>query len=359
MRRGTLAFAALSAGIIVGGVSVSIAAIPDSNTGVISACLTTRNGSIRVIDHQAGRRCSAGEVLLTWNQKGQPGAIGAQGATGPQGIQGPAGPAGATGPQGPAGTNGTNGTDGTDGAQGPQGPAGSDGLQGPEGPIGPEGPVGPQGPPGQQGPSGVTTNCLSYPHADVDWHDCDLHGANLSGQNLAGADLSGANLTNANLTDANLRGADLSSANLTGATLTGADRTGVVWSSTICPDGSNSTTTPECAAIEIVSESFSSNPIYLSSQPYVYWTVTLHDPRSQLPEMIGARLCPPNSVNLDTPYCTGAALYRSGDTSTATYTGLFIISAGAPTGQWIPFYFWPVGQAATTVGRGNATVAVL
>ena len=332
MRRGTLAFAALSAGIIVGGVSVSIAAIPDSNTGVISACLTTRNGSIRVIDHQAGRRCSAGEVLLTWNQKGQPGAIGAQGATGPQGIQGPAGPAGATGPQGPAGTNGTNGTDG---AQGPQGP------------------------PGQQGPSGVTTNCLGYPHADVDWHGCDLHGANLSAQNLAGADLSGANLTNANLTNANLRGADLSGANLTGATLTGADRTGVVWSSTICPDGSSSTTTPECAAIEIVSESFSSNPISLSSQPYVYWTVTLHDPRSQLPEMIGARLCPPNSVNLDTPYCTGAALYRSGDTSTATYTGLFIISAGAPTGQWIPFYFWPVGQAATTVGRGNATVTVL
>ena len=205
----------------------------------------------------------------------------------------------------------------------------------------------------------MTTNCLGYPHAAVDWSGCDLHGANLSGQNLSGANLTGANLSGTNLTNANLSGANLTDADLTGATLTGAARTGTIWSNTTCPDGSNSAVTPDCAGVEIVSESFSTNPIYLASQPYAYWTVTLHDPKGQLPEMIGARLCPPNSVSLDTPYCTGAAMYRSGDTSTGTYTGLFIVSAGAPTGDWIPFYFWPVGQEATTVGRGNATVTVL
>jgi len=49
----------------MGGASVGIAAIPDSSSGVISACLTTRTGVIRVIDHQAGARCSRGETLLT------------------------------------------------------------------------------------------------------------------------------------------------------------------------------------------------------------------------------------------------------------------------------------------------------
>lgn len=358
MRRGTLAFAALSAGVVLGGVSVGIAAIPDSNTGVISACLTTRNGTIRIIDFQAGRRCTNGEVLLTWNQKGQPGATGAVGPAGATGAQGPAGAPGAQGPAGAPGIQGPAGANGADGAQGPAGPAGPAGADGAPGPAGAQGPAGPQGPIGQQGPPGVTTNCLGYPHADVDWNGCDLHGANLTGQNLSGANLTGADLSGANLTNANLSGADFTGADLTGATLTGANRVGAIWSNTTCPSGSNSTVTPDCAVVEVVSESFSPASISLAS-PYVYWTVTLHDPRGQLPDMIGARLCPPNSTNLDTPYCTGAAMYRSGDTSNGTYTGLFIISAGAPTGNWIPFFFWPVGQEATTVGRGNATVTVL
>lgn len=129
MRRGTLAFAALSAGVVLGGVSVGIAAIPDSSTGLISACMTTRTGSIRVIDYQAGRRCVSGEVLLTWNQKGQPGAPGAagqQGPTGPSGVMGPQGPAGPTGPAGPAGPSGPAGAPGEPGPMGPQGPAGVD-----------------------------------------------------------------------------------------------------------------------------------------------------------------------------------------------------------------------------------------
>jgi len=50
----------------------------------------------------------------------------------------------------------------------------------------------------------------------------------------------GADLVSAALAGADLAGADLTDANLGGADLTGADLAGVVWSDTLCPDGSNS-----------------------------------------------------------------------------------------------------------------------
>jgi Bacterial Ig-like domain (group 3)/Pentapeptide repeats (8 copies) len=81
---------------------------------------------------------------------------------------------------------------------------------------------------------------------------CNLSGVNLSGIDLSGADLSGANLNRVNFSRADLSGADLSGANLnsvnfSGANLSGADLSranlnGVIWSSTICPDGTNSNT---------------------------------------------------------------------------------------------------------------------
>lgn len=78
-----------AAGIVVGllasGVAVAVASIPNSSTSVISGCYSTKNGALRVIDYQAGRRCATGEVLLEWNQRG---------AQGIQGIQGPPGPTG-------------------------------------------------------------------------------------------------------------------------------------------------------------------------------------------------------------------------------------------------------------------------
>ena len=49
-----------------------------------------------------------------------------------------------------------------------------------------------------------------------------------------------ANLTGADLTGANLSGFDLLDTNLTNANLSGADLSGVIWSNTICPDGTNS-----------------------------------------------------------------------------------------------------------------------
>jgi uncharacterized protein YjbI with pentapeptide repeats len=80
--------------------------------------------------------------------------------------------------------------------------------------------------------------------------DCDLSGAILTGAYLPGADLrdttlKGASLTRANLAGANLRGANLKGANLARANLIGAklaeaDVRNVVWSGTLCPDGTNS-----------------------------------------------------------------------------------------------------------------------
>ncbi|HEX6338721.1 MAG TPA: pentapeptide repeat-containing protein [Jiangellaceae bacterium] len=57
---------------------------------------------------------------------------------------------------------------------------------------------------------------------------------------LRAADLTGADLRDTDLSGADLRDADLSFANLQGADLTDARIAGIRWSSTICPDGSNS-----------------------------------------------------------------------------------------------------------------------
>jgi uncharacterized protein YjbI with pentapeptide repeats len=68
----------------------------------------------------------------------------------------------------------------------------------------------------------------------------DFAFANLTGANLAGADLNG-NFRNATFTRANLDGARISNTDLRGAKgLSTATLTGVVWTNTLCPDGTNS-----------------------------------------------------------------------------------------------------------------------
>jgi len=121
-------------GAVVAGGSIAMASIPDSGSGVISACYTTKNGAIRIIDYQAGKRCERGEILLTWNQSGPQGLQGPAGATGLTGLKGLQGPAGTTGLTGPQGLQGPAGTTGLTGPQGLQGPAGATGLTGPVGP---------------------------------------------------------------------------------------------------------------------------------------------------------------------------------------------------------------------------------
>src|SRR5262245_7301030 len=72
---------------LVASVGVGYAAIPSSDD-VIHACYNASansSGMLRVIDAEAGAKCSKNERPLNFNQ------------TGPQGLQGPAGPPGPAG----------------------------------------------------------------------------------------------------------------------------------------------------------------------------------------------------------------------------------------------------------------------
>ncbi|HPE14188.1 MAG: hypothetical protein H6524_12195 [Actinobacteria bacterium] len=60
--------------------------IPDSNTGVITACMKKKTGKVRFINAQKGKTCTKKEKKVTFNQAGP------QGEQGPAGAQGPIGP---------------------------------------------------------------------------------------------------------------------------------------------------------------------------------------------------------------------------------------------------------------------------
>jgi hypothetical protein len=96
---------------------------------VINGCYLKKLGAVRVIDAEAGAKCTSLEKVISWNQQGQPGPPGAAGAKGEPGPAGTPGADGAAGPPGPPGAAGTNGdpgpagTPGTDGAPGPPGPS--------------------------------------------------------------------------------------------------------------------------------------------------------------------------------------------------------------------------------------------
>ena len=81
LRRTSLAAGA--GALAASGAAVAFAAIP-SQSGEITACYGKVTGLIRVIDSEAGQKCTNLERPLNWNQQGQPGPVG------------PAGPSGAT-----------------------------------------------------------------------------------------------------------------------------------------------------------------------------------------------------------------------------------------------------------------------
>jgi len=113
---------ALVAVLVVAGMGVAYADVPDSSTGVITGCSISGNGGLRVIDAQAGAKCKSNETQISWNKTGPVGATGATGPVGPQGPTGDTGATGATGPQGPTGDTGATGATGADGPRGPAGP---------------------------------------------------------------------------------------------------------------------------------------------------------------------------------------------------------------------------------------------
>jgi hypothetical protein len=83
LSRVSTGIAGLFIGAVVAG-GVSVASIP-SSSGTLSACMNKKNGQIRMIDAEAGKKCGAGQKLLTWNRQG------------PAGKRGPAGEDGADG----------------------------------------------------------------------------------------------------------------------------------------------------------------------------------------------------------------------------------------------------------------------
>ncbi|MFN8491619.1 MAG: hypothetical protein U0350_28735 [Caldilineaceae bacterium] len=98
-RPGLAAFALVGLLITVSG--LASASIPAANR-VITGCYA-KDGSLRLIDAEAGKQCTSKEKVLTWNQTGP---VGPQGIPGPQGMPGPKGDLGPQGPQGAPGISG-------------------------------------------------------------------------------------------------------------------------------------------------------------------------------------------------------------------------------------------------------------
>ena len=93
---------------------------------------------------------------------------------------------------------------------------------------------------GDDGHSALGPVQLDPVSGQVDLTNADLSHRNLEHVNLSGAILTGANLEGSHLEDGFLPNANLTNANLRHADLRHADIDGVIWSNTICPDGSNS-----------------------------------------------------------------------------------------------------------------------
>jgi hypothetical protein len=66
--RGLLGFTSgvLACALVTGG--VAIAAEPSTTTGAFTACVNNTSAAVRIIDYQAGKRCSASEHTLNWSK---------------------------------------------------------------------------------------------------------------------------------------------------------------------------------------------------------------------------------------------------------------------------------------------------
>ncbi len=155
-RLSTAVAASILTAIVAGTVGTAIATIPSTPDAVITGCYSNNNGSLRVIDKQAGDACRNNELEVSWNQKGVKGDPGATGPTGPTGVTGATGSQGATGPTGAPGGTGATGSQGATGQTGSTGATGSQGATGQTGPTGGTGATGSQGATGQTGSTGAT-----------------------------------------------------------------------------------------------------------------------------------------------------------------------------------------------------------
>lgn len=103
--RRKLAAALIGAAVAASVGSAAWATIPDGGDGVINGCYQKNEGSLRVIDADAGDSCRPSEIAIQWNQTGPQGSAGLQGEPGATGPPGPAGPQGPAGPKGDPGSS--------------------------------------------------------------------------------------------------------------------------------------------------------------------------------------------------------------------------------------------------------------
>ena len=79
-------YAALCAALLVGA-GVARSAVPGADK-VIHACYDTADGTLHVVDREAGAGCSRTQTALSWNQAGPAGPPGPRGASGTLGRAG-------------------------------------------------------------------------------------------------------------------------------------------------------------------------------------------------------------------------------------------------------------------------------
>lgn len=94
--RGRFVASTIVASLAVVAAGISFAAIPSAD-GTIHGCYKKTTKVLRVINAEAGQKCTSDERPLNWNQTGP------AGIQGPQGEQGSPGPVGSPGPAGPPG----------------------------------------------------------------------------------------------------------------------------------------------------------------------------------------------------------------------------------------------------------------
>jgi hypothetical protein len=171
-RRGTTGFVAgVAVAAMLAGGGIALAAMPSTANGMFTGCALKTTGALRVVDAQAGKRCTTKERTISWSKgwtyRGT-WAAGTAYATGDVVVAdglGYTARARSTGK--PPATNpatwGSLGANGPAGPTGPTGPTGQTGPAGATGPAGPVGPVGAQGPPG-----GVDLTYLTGPDVTVE-----------------------------------------------------------------------------------------------------------------------------------------------------------------------------------------------
>jgi hypothetical protein len=155
--RGLSGFAVgvIATGTVLGG-GVALAAIPSTSTGQYTACVLKTTGAVRIINYQAGKRCTTRETTVSWSKgwryRGTWGA-GIAYAVGDVAIQNGSSylaklvstgksPASNASIWGLVAGKGATGATGSTGATGPDGATGQTGQTGATGPVGQTGPAG-------------------------------------------------------------------------------------------------------------------------------------------------------------------------------------------------------------------------